>query len=456
MKKMAQVASAFFVEKLMPIMATLAITAALGAAISQPALAQTFSVLHTFSGGRDGAKPVAGLTIDASGNLYGTAEYGGYTGGDCAPLGCGTVFKLTRKNSAWILSTLYTFMGGSEGQNPKARVVFGPDGTLYGTTSGSTISCGNGFCGTVFNLKPPATTCRSTACSWSKTVLAEFDGTECYFDGDDNTCTYGDLAFDSQRNIYGTLTGGGTWGQGSAYELSQSGGVWTVNIIYSFLITSPQRPDGLTPYGGVIFDRQGNLWGTTAFGGGPGEDEPGPGVVFELTPSDGAWTESISVVSGAMLFAGLTMDDAGNFFGATFAGGGGYCFLQYPPWFTGCGTAFRSSASGSGVSTIYSFFTLQNQPEPGGPMAPLTLDAAGNLYGTSYQDTNGAGSVFKLTAGEYAYSSLHDFNGGSDGANPISNVTIDSTGNLYGTASTWGTTCPELGNGCGTIWEITP
>src|SRR3974377_1530361 len=102
------------------------------AAAAQSAPAQTFTVIHNFTGGQDGDDPMAGVTIDEAGNLYGTAEGGGTAG--CG-YGCGTVYQLKHKGSGWVFNLLYSFTGGSDGGNPWARVIFGPDGTLYGTTA---------------------------------------------------------------------------------------------------------------------------------------------------------------------------------------------------------------------------------------------------------------------------------------------------------------------------------
>ena len=140
---------------------------------SQVAQAQTYAVLHSFSGGADGATPMAGLTPDAAGNFYGTAQYGGDPG--CG--GCGTVFKLARKNGAWVFTPLYAFHGGTDGAWPAARVVIGPDGALYGTTTGGNgSSCSNNGCGTVFRLTPQATFCPTVSCPWVETVLYRFAG----------------------------------------------------------------------------------------------------------------------------------------------------------------------------------------------------------------------------------------------------------------------------------------
>src|ERR1035437_170585 len=133
------------------------------ALIAAPTLrAQTYTVLHRFTGGADGYWPYAGLTIDAEGNLYGTTKYGGYEGIHCDGGACGTVFKLTRRGSTWVLNSLYEFKGGDDGKFPVARVVFGADGRLYGTTSrgGGKGDAGEGY-GTVFSLAP-VTVCKTS------------------------------------------------------------------------------------------------------------------------------------------------------------------------------------------------------------------------------------------------------------------------------------------------------
>lgn len=137
--------------------------------LAHPAQSQTYTVLHNFTGGQDGASPQAGVTMDRAGNLYGTTASGG-TGG------FGAVFKLTRRDSAWVLNPLYSFPGGSDGQNPQARVTIGPNGTLYGTTAnGGVDNCTNG-CGTIFNLSPPPRACTAVICPWTETVLYRFTG----------------------------------------------------------------------------------------------------------------------------------------------------------------------------------------------------------------------------------------------------------------------------------------
>lgn len=195
-----------------------------------------------------------------------------------------------------------------------------------------------------------------------------------------------------------------------------------------------QPGDGREPFSGVIFDRSGNLFGTT-FEGGAGNT----GTVFELMPTMSGWTDSI-LSNGGYPIAGLTWDAAGNLYGATSSGGSG-----------GAGTVFELSPSnGSWTYTLLYSFTGGAQC---GPWGTLVMDATGNLYGTTNcLGSDGAGSVFKLvhSGGAWTYTSLHDFTGGSDGGNPEGSVVFDASGKLYGTTSGGGST------DSGVVWEITP
>ncbi len=184
--------------------------------------AQTFTVLHQFSG-PDGAAPVAGLTMDRAGNLYGTALIGGQ-GFQYCNLGCGTVFKLTHNSSGWVFTPIYIFTG-PDGANPQARVVFGPDGALYGT---ATQGGANGR-GVVFQLRPPATFCKAVQCLWTETILHNFA-----LSNDGSYPGAGDLLFDRAGNIWGTTGDGGDFFSGTVYELVRSNGSWTENVIHSF------------------------------------------------------------------------------------------------------------------------------------------------------------------------------------------------------------------------------
>jgi uncharacterized repeat protein (TIGR03803 family) len=231
--------------------------------------------------------------------------------------------------------------------------------------------------------------------------------------------------------------------------MTKSGNNWTETPIYSFT-----GPDGAQPYAGVILDGSGNLFGTTVAGG-----LYGFGTVFELTYTNGVgWTETVlynfeNSIDGQSPYAGLALDNMGNLYGSAANGGS-----------EGGGTVFELSPVGNTWTfTLLYGFSGQQGDCPAyvlGPAAPLTLDNAGNLYGTTYCDgANGFGNIFKLTKTQigWEYTSLHDFTWGTDGAFSASNVTIDTDGTLYGTAGHGGndSTCnPPFG--CGVVWMIKP
>jgi uncharacterized repeat protein (TIGR03803 family) len=391
------------------------------------AQAQTFTVIHTFTDGGDGAQPYAGLTMDAAGNLYGTANGGGAQG-VCSSYGCGTVFKLTKRGASWVLTPLYSFAGGDDGEHPQSRVTIVRDGTLYGTTFDGGSSGG----GTVFHLRPSAAAPKSALAPWNHTVLYNFDAFNSGFE------PQGDLTFDPSGNIYGTAEDGGINVGGTIYELTPLGGTWTQTVLYS---PSYQA----FPRGGVIFDGSGNLDGVLSDGG-----QHGLGAVYQLSPSGSNWTEQtiynfFEAVDGIVPFGGLIIDPSGNLYGTTFTGGSDEG-----------GTVFELTSANGGW-TLNTLYNLTGSPGCG-PQDKLVMDAAGNLYGTTYCD--GAyelGSVFKLTPsnGAWTYTSLHDFTGGSDGKHPLCSLVFDANGNLYGT-TTGGGSSACVTDGCGVAFEITP
>lgn len=394
--------------------------------ITAPAMqAQTFTVIHTFTGAADGDDPVAGVTIGGPGTLYGTTELGG-TEND------GVAFALRQRGSGWTLSPLHEFSGYmSDGARPQAPLAIGPNGALYGTTT----SGGNYNGGTVFQLQPPANACKTAICYWNESVVQSFTPDNGQFP------FFGQLVFDKSGNIYGTTFSGGFYGGGVAYELVADSD-WMLSILHSFDSISGSG-DGFAPVSGAVFGAAGNLYGTTQYGG-TGQCASGCGTIFQLTSSG---TESVlysfnSGSSGNYPNGGLIMDPSGNFYGTTFDGGGGQ------------GTVFQLAPSGGGwtFSVLYAFPACH-------PYSGVTLDAAGNLYGTcSAGGADGFGMVFKLTnsGGSWTLADLHDFTGGTDGANPSGAVVLDSGSNLYGTASSGGDLSLCNGLGCGTVWTIAP
>ena len=374
------------------------------------------TVLHNFGdGANDGSTPSAGLILDAAGDLYGTTSYGG-------PDNLGTVFKLTPKaDGDWTEKVLYSF-NQTGGSYPEAGLILDAAGDLYGTT----YQGGTHGQGTAFELTPQADG------SWKEKVLHSFNIT-------DGANPEAGLIFDAAGNLYGTTDQGGTYGFGTAFELTPQGdGGWTEKVLHSFNFN---ETDGANPEAGLIFDGAGNLYGTTN-GSGTGS----VGTVFELTSkADGSWKEkvlySFDGSDGSNPEAGLILDRAGDLYGTTSSGGS-----------DNLGTVFKLALKADGDWTekvLYSF----NETDGAYPEAGLILDASGNLYGTTVGGgTNGDGTVFELTpegGGSWTEKVLHNFNG-MDGFAPYAGLTFDTAGNLYGTNTGGGT------HNDGTAFELTP
>ena len=239
---------------------------------------------------------------------------------------------------------------------------------------------------------------------------------------------YGNLTFDSAGNIYGTTVQGGSTGNGVVFELTRSGNAWTESVLWNFTGGS----DGGLPYSGVMFDNSGNLFGTAAF-----DSSGGYGAIYELSPSPSGWTErtlyAFTGNDGGNAVSGLIRDGHGNLFGMT----GGI-----EP-----GAAYELSPSlGSWRFRVLQTFT-GSYP---GPFFGPTLDANGNLYGPLPTGGVGNGEIFKLTAdgNQWDYSSYYNFVGPA--TEPLGSVTFDAAGNMYGTTISGGSRT------WGTVWMITP
>ena len=275
--------------------------------------------------------------------------------------------------------------------------------------------------------------------------------------GTDGVYPQAGLIFDAAGNLYGTTADGGDYGVGTVFELTPNGsGGWTEKKLHNFGINSA---DGNSPSASLIFDAAGNLYGTTQYGGDFPCDLLGCGTVFELTPDgSGGWTEKklhnfgINEKDGIYPRAGLIFDGAGNLYGTTYQGGSGPCS-------SGCGTVFELTPTDDGGWTEKKLHSFGLNSKDGiYPFAGLVFDAAGNLYGTTYQGgdftcgDSGCGTVFELTrtGGRWLEKKLHNFGNGTDGANPYAGLTFDAAGNLYGTTAQGG----DYNNG--TVFELTP
>jgi uncharacterized repeat protein (TIGR03803 family) len=327
------------------------------------------------------------------------------------------------------------------------RLLLDPAGNIFSTTaSGGPLAEG-----VVFELKS------SNHGLWTESLLRVRLGLGA--DGPD-----GGLVSDKAGNLYGTTLGGGPFGAGTVFELSppKQGAPWILTVLHAF----EGGTDGMRPYGGVVFDQAGNLYGATSLGGGSTRCLSGCGIVFQLVAPvklGGAWTEHIlhrfkGDADAATPVAGLTIDSHGHLYGTTIDGGanGGTVFEIAP-----------SEAGGAWTETVLHSFTGSDGASPYGG---LTLDAAGNLYGAATYGGNfgcafgnSCGLVFQLEppakhGDPWTENVLFAFpSGSSGGANPFAGVVFDAKGNLYGTAEIGGfVSQPKCNYGCGLVFELSP
>jgi uncharacterized repeat protein (TIGR03803 family) len=373
--------------------------------------AQTATILYSFGGSpTDGSIPYAGLTYIGTSNkrgyLYGLAYAGGSRGG-------GTAYKISTTGKYQII---YNF-GSQSGDGCCPVDVTGgmiaSGGKLYGTTSAGGV--GGQAAGTVFELTPQG----------NEKTLYTFTGPP----GDIGFPTAG-VATDKQGNLYGSSGYGGAFGYGGVFQLTPAG---EEKLLWSF---GGQSGDGQYP-GGVVLDRNGNVYGTTSAGG-----DSGNGTVFEITA---AGDEKVLYSfqgppnDGATPYAQPIFDGKGSLYGTT-NGGGKFCS-------GGCGTVFKLTPEGS-ESVLWNF----GQPGDGtGPYAGLIFDSKGNLYGTTSEGGGAAncGTVFELTPNG-TEEVLYAFGNPPDGCVLFGGVVFDADGNLYGTTSYGGT------YGGGTVFKIVP
>jgi len=334
------------------------------------------TVLYSFPGTTDGGQPYAGVISDSAGNLYGTTFYGGEANS-------GVVYRMDATGHEEVL---YTFTGGFDGANPAVGVIRDAAGNLYGTTQYG------GFAGwgVVYKLDTAG----------METVLHSFTGVDGGFPNSG-------VIRDPAGNLYGTASSGGTGGAGLVYKLDAAG---NFKALYNFT----GGVDGGGPYGGVVLDSAGNLYGTTQFGG-----TAGLGVVYKLDRR-GHETVLYSFTGGAdggNPYAGVIRDSAGNLYGTTLGGG-----------YAGWGVVYKLDTTGA--ETVLHTFT---GTDGGFPYAGVIRDSAGNLYGTTVSGgTAYDGVVYKLnTAGQETV--LYNFTGTADGNYPRAGVLRDAAGNLYGT-----------------------
>ncbi len=403
-------------------------------------MAPTLITLTSFNGA-DGVNPIGGLTADASGDLFGTTYLGGTSG-------AGTVFELQNTGTlanpsyASLVNVLVSF-NGADGGYPDAGLTADANGDLFGeATFGGTNDYGTAF--ELKNYNTPA----NPVYFFTPSVLMNFNGAN-------GQWPEAGLTVDANGNLFGTATDGGSNDLGTVFELQNTGTL--ANPIYSTppdVLVNFNGSNGVEPVAGLTIDAKGDLFGTTLEGG-----TNNGGTVFELqntgtlanpiysTPPD--VLVNFNGSNGVEPDAGLTIDANGDLFGTTNLGGR-----------NGLGTVFELQNTGTLANPIYStspdVLVNFNSLNGANPLAGLTIDAKGDLFGTTvYGGTNNDGTVFELqntgTLADPSYSSapsvLVDFNG-SNGATPGGGLTADANGDLFGTTGSGGA------NDDGTVFEI--
>ena len=322
-------------------------------------------------------------------------------------------------NAASSFQVLHTFEGGRDGAEPTADLVF-VGGIAYGTTY---AGGDNNDAGTVFSIDS----------NDPYSVLYRFVR---HAPPGQHANPAGGLVPDDAGNFYGTTTEGGTMHQGTVYKVSARGKVTTLHTFTG--------PDGLFPYATLLRDARGNLYGTTEFGG-TGCGSTGCGTVFKVDTRN---RESVLYSfaggsDGVDPFGGVVRDSHGNLFGTTSGGGSSNCAGE------GCGIVYKIDSQGH--ETILHRFT--NGADGGHPFDTLLQGSDGALYGTAESGgTVDGGLLFKMDkAGNETV--LYNFLGGSDGFGPFGNVIRDAGGNFFGTTEFGGTSCTNTTYGCGTVFE---
>jgi uncharacterized repeat protein (TIGR03803 family) len=397
------------------IILTVAMAMAMAFAVTMPsAQAQTFTALHQFDGGfsgglSDGANPEGALILDAAGNLYGTTFDGGGVDN-------GIVFKLDPTGVETILLTF----NGSNGADPATPLLLDQAGNLYGIADE-----GPGGAGIIYKLSQQG----------DQTPLFEFQGSL----GRNARGPSGGILMDKSGNFFGTTTAGGAgnclFGCGSIYRLDSAG---KLHVLHFF----SDGVGGSLPFGPLVRDSAGNLYGVAEQGGNLSCSEfpqLGCGTVFKLA-KNGTFTILHTFqggADGADPQPGLLMDATGNLFGTALKGGT-----------SENGTIFKIAKDGN--YTVLHSFTGKDGANPNGG---LVSDAAGNLFGTTQLGGRfHLGTVFELVpAGKLKV--LHAFTADLDGASPLAGLTIDAAGHLFGTTVKNGLIQPVQG---GNVFEITP
>jgi uncharacterized repeat protein (TIGR03803 family) len=387
----------------------LTILALVAAFIASAMAKPKFKILHTVPGGL-----FSGLTFDTKGNLYGVTGAGGDDNQ-------GTIFELTPGVHGWTLTTLHSF-NGQDGGTPNGGLIFDAAGNFYGTALGGPSSQGGGV---AYEMVRGAS-------GWTFATLYDFCVQYHCPDGG----FPGPLTIDGAGNLFG-LAAGGTYDEGVAFELASGVSVsgWNEQVLYDFEGTKT----GFGPTGALIFDRAGDLYGTTYRGGKISSScYAGCGTVFRLRHSSGSWTESVLFSfdgrDGLSPYSGVVSDRSERLYGTTNQGGSGNCGEAT------CGTVFRLTRQPGGRWKEAVLYDFPHPAAGNNPTSGVIIDKVGNVYGTAgggdSSCSGGCGVVYRLSPtanGKWQYTVLHEFTG-QDGFYPAGGVVLDSKGNVYGTA----------------------
>jgi len=342
-------------------------------------------------------------------------------------------------------SVIWEFGNGTDGTAPSAGLISDAAGNLYGTTAFG----GKNSYGAVFELSP------GTGGTWKEKLLWSFDN-----NGTDGFEPSSSLVLDADGNLYGTTETGGNGeytAGGTVFELSPGdGGVWKEKILYNF---GSNSTDGFSPEGALIFDGNGNLYGTTT--GGGASTSVYPGTVFELSPgTNGKWTRKTlwnfngGAKDGRNPQGSLIFDAKGNLYGVTVYG----MVAASTGTNTGPGMVYELSPGTSGAWTEKILYTFgATLTDAMNPSSGVIFDSNGNLYGMTNLggSIDQGGSVYELVPGtgpEWTEKILWGFAGEpTDGSSPGGGLIFDNHGNLYGTTAYGG-----VNSNNGTVFELSP
>lgn len=366
-----------------------------------------------------GVNPMGGVVRDSQGNLFGTTSAAGFGSGD------GTVFEITRTGQGKVL---HTFGAEGDGYRPYSGLTLDAAGNLFGTT----YVGGNDGGGTVYEIDATG----------NERVVHAFQGPP-----GDGSLPYAGVILDQNGNLYGTTSGGGTFNLGTVYKIDTAG---NETILHSF----QGGLDGSNPFGELLRDATGNLYGTTA-----GDGLSYWGTVFKID-TQGSETVLYQFQGGrdGADPVGIVQDSDGNFYGATYEGGDPTC----PDGPRGCGTVFKLDTAGN--ETVLYRFT--GDSDGAFPLAGVIVDGVGSVYGTANtggkvpctaEFSRGCGTIYKLNrSGKLTVLHTFDWN---DGASPMSNLTLGPGHSVYGTAEAGGRgdcSFPEKNYGCGVVFQLEP